>query len=171
MATKFLPGGLESVYEFCGHSFRCAYCGEPSDNIDHTVPKSLVLEKPSIGQRYCLIKVSACAECNTFAGRNIHKTFQERRLFIANKVKNKYASVLRTGDWTKSELRSLGRSLRQTTMNAIIKADWVKNRLVCLRDPIAPEGIPDDLWELRKDAEEDACAETEVHQLAEVHDR
>lgn len=137
----------ETYYEFCGPRHVCAYCGEPADNVDHTIPRALVAEKPVISRCIKLMKVSSCGECNRFASNTVHETFFERRMCIARKITKKYSFLLKYPPWSKEEIDEMGRGIKSMINEAKLRSDWIRGRLSILRSPVPPVGVRANLWE------------------------
>ena len=95
----------EVAYEFHGPAYRCAYCGDPSDTIDHTVPRWFIEGNFRAVWKYRIIKVSACRECNIAAGTGMDATFSERKARVLSKVLAKNRNVLSTAEWTDEEIK------------------------------------------------------------------
>ena len=139
----------EQSYEFCGPKHHCAYCGIPSDTIDHTIPVSFINRKPIAASLINLMKVSACRECNAFASDFLHETFIDRRHEIAKKVVRKYRKIIRTPPWTEDELDEMGPSMVESIRLSSHIGIWVRGRLANLSLKSMPEGVRNNLWEPR----------------------
>ena len=140
----------EQYYEFCGPKHHCAYCGIPSDTIDHTIPVSFINRKPIAARLINLMKVSACRECNIFASDFLHETFIDRRYEIARKIVKKYRKIIKTPPWSDDELNEMGPSMIESIRASSHLGMWVRKRLANLSLKITPQGIRNNLWEPRE---------------------
>jgi hypothetical protein len=135
----------ETFYRFLGPKHRCAYCGEPSDTIDHTTPRWFVEGNDALLRRYWVFKVSACGSCNNLAGALIDRTFYGRKQRIARKLARRARRLLQTAHWPKEDLEEMGFMLRHLCEQADKDAEVVRRRLTFLADISWPHGIPVDL--------------------------
>lgn len=93
----------------------CAYCGLPADSKDHVPSLSFVAE---MGTMHCfdnkipLVLVPSCRECNSILGNKLLPTFEERRHFIAKKLKTRYGKYARLRKWDFDEIAEIGRGLK-----------------------------------------------------------
>jgi len=91
----------------------CTYCGLPADTVDHVIPQSLrymLQEHGGWRDHYGRItdKVPACKECNSMAGSEVFPSLTAKRRYVHARIAKKYASVLRTANWTAAELDEMG---------------------------------------------------------------
>lgn len=135
----------ETVYEFFGPRWRCAYCGEPADTIDHTTPRWFVAGNFDLISRYRLVKVSACMSCNQIAGMHVDRSWSERKLRIAKVLARKNRKVLKTADWPEAEIRDLGYNLQTMIRNAAGIAGVIRQRLIYLNDTSWHPDVPQEL--------------------------
>lgn len=93
----------------------CAYCGEPSQAVDHIPP---VIHRDMIPEAdwYC---VPVCYECNNGLGARFLLTFVERVEFIKVWLRQRHRSALETVDRTEKELKEYGPSLRRRLKRAL----------------------------------------------------
>lgn len=109
----------------------CTYCGIVCDTIDHVVPQHLLKSAESSEldlsgvMRMQRWEVPSCRECNSAIGGKIFKTLAERRKYAKDHIRKKYASYLRTPNWTEEELDELGPNMKRE----VIRATQVKGRL------------------------------------------
>ena len=108
----------------------CFYCGEPGNELDHQPPitriddyRALYLER----QHY--VKVISCRECNAIAADILHETLLERKEYIANRLWERYRSILKTPHWRKEELAELSGRLRQSVAASASRADLAMARI------------------------------------------
>ena len=97
--------------------FVCIYCGRPADTVDHLLPRGYTGD----AARHYTAVVPACRWCNSTLGARLTWTITERREIIRQKIRRKYANVLRTNDFTRAELSEFGPNLRadiETSMRA-----------------------------------------------------
>ena len=150
MATPSLPEHLRRVapaYSFAGPSHVCAYCGQPADTNDHTVPQWLVNGNAKLARRYLFVVVRSCFHCNVLAGRKVDKTFLGRRRRIAEALRRKAHRLLQTAYYDREEVATFGPGLRPMIVEAMAKAEVVRRRLRMLESILLPDGVPNDLWQ------------------------
>lgn len=136
----------EKVYVLRGTPYVCAYCGEPADNVEHTVPIWFTEGNTELIRRYKFLKVWSCCLCNKFAGKKVDSTFIQRRRRIAAKLRKKYRKVLGTADWTPEELAELGPNLQAyCNQSSQLQIDLLR-RLRYLDFPLPPEDVPNELF-------------------------
>ena len=93
----------------------CAYCGLPAVCIDHCPALSSVL---AVGTQYCednnipLHLVPACTECNGLIGSKILWTFEDRKQFVARRLKSRYKKISSLPPWSDDEIEQMGRGLK-----------------------------------------------------------
>jgi hypothetical protein len=136
----------EAAYKFHGPRDHCAYCGEPSDTIDHTVPVSYVSQNINVIRTVNLIKVAACRECNGIASSVLDASLTDRKLRIAKSVHKRGQHLLKTAHFFPDEIEEMGRALRDFIAKADADATTLRRRLAVLADPSWPPGVPDDIW-------------------------
>jgi hypothetical protein len=111
----------------------CYYCGMPATGVDHVVPLSIlytlidIKEKGLLRNRITI--VSCCNECNTLLGTSYQETLKQRKTYLKRKLKKKYRKVFSTVEFTKSELKQFGPTLRQYIKSNIAKKKWISVRL------------------------------------------
>jgi hypothetical protein len=135
LAARKKRTAFEACYVLVGPTHWCAYCGEPADTIDHTVPVSFVCGHFRFASRHRFQKVQACRECNTLLGDRIFATFTERKAFLAEKYERRYREYLEAGWWTSEEIEELGRGLQAMVRQFDANMLRTKRRLVLLGDP------------------------------------
>ncbi len=136
----------EKLYDFYGPRYRCAYCGDPCDTVDHTVPRWFVSGNDRLMARYRFVKVAACLECNCCLGDKVDVTFRERKLRLAKRVVQRGFRLLETASWDDEELAELGRGLRGHITAAVMDGEHLLRRVNYLRDPSWPHMVPNDIW-------------------------
>lgn len=108
----------------------CIYCGMPCDSTDHIPPRHLRdqlvgLDLVALGEK----EVPACRECNSALGRRPLITVLERRGYVKNFLRRKYASYLRIPNWTEEELETFGHDLQGMIRRNLALRDEVRKRL------------------------------------------
>ena len=132
----------ELPYEFIGPRYTCAYCGDPSDTEDHTVPSWFVAGNIRVIARYRLFKVAACRECNILAGAIVDRTILHRKRRIAIALRKKNKRILGAADWKQDEIARLGRAMRDYVESGLKHGAHLRLRLEQLDSPLWLEGIP-----------------------------
>lgn len=136
----------EAAYKHFGPKYRCAYCGEPSDTIDHTVPRWFVNSNWRVIARCTLVKVSACRECNTLLGNKLDLTWGQRKARLAKAVARRGKKLLMVADWNEEEIAEMGRFLQRHLHVAASDARALRRRLEYLANFHWPETVPQSLW-------------------------
>jgi hypothetical protein len=108
----------------------CMYCGVPADSRDHFVPRSYTNKMRAMGSSVHVSEtVPCCRECNSTAGATIFSNVREKRFYIQDKYRNKYAKILNTPDWTQKELDELGPTLKSHVINGLRAKEITKQRI------------------------------------------
>lgn len=91
---------------------RCYYCNEPSEAEDHVIPHSLFhhINERRTGRNKDTLP--ACQECNVLLSSNVFDSLEQRRAYISNAYRKRYAKELKTKPWTNEEFKSLSYNLR-----------------------------------------------------------
>jgi hypothetical protein len=108
----------------------CYYCGCAADTIDHVPPKSarpIILQLEA--KRWDFVEVEACHECNSALGSRYLWTLAERKQFIKNWLKKRYARFLRSPEWSDEDKEELGYSLKDFVQKHEIVAQLAKKRI------------------------------------------
>ncbi len=108
----------------------CIYCGIPCDSIDHVPPRYMRAQLSSLD----LIamheqEVPSCRDCNAVLGRRPLITITERRKYVKESLKRRYAKYLRIPDWPDSKLAELGDSLRKMIQRNLAIRDDIRMRI------------------------------------------
>ncbi len=115
----------------------CYYCGASGDEKDHVIPTAILKKIEAISDlklRNKFIKnrtliVPACRECNTLLSHSYQKTLDGRKKELKKRLKRKYKKILSMPDWTKTEIKHLGSTLKQTIQASCDLKDLIKRRL------------------------------------------
>ena len=115
----------------------CYYCGMPATEIDHVVPQALLASIESIEDReftneflaHRRLTVPCCRECNARLSDSYQETLTERKAYVKQKLRMKYAKLLTMPDWTDAELAGLGPTLRLSVQHALAARRLVRQRL------------------------------------------
>lgn len=133
----------ELAYHFLGSRWVCAYCGDPADTIDHTVPSWFAEGNTRLIERCQLFKVASCLDCNVRAGGKVDQTFIRRKRRIALNLRKKHRLILGVADWEESEIQKLGPGMRQYVLSGVRLRKHLMVRLELLESGLMPEGMPD----------------------------
>ena len=114
----------------------CYYCGQPASTIDHVIPKSILkqlttLEDAEITHailRKRALKVSACRECNCLLSDSLQDSLTDRKQYLKQKLRKRYAKLLGIPKWEDEEMENLGYNL-----SSYIKMSIKKKRLIRFR--------------------------------------
>lgn len=95
-------------------SWICQYCGDRANNVDHIIPWAYTRDNTKENL------VASCQLCNLIAGSKTFDSFQEKKLYILNrllKILGRANQVV----WTKTELSEIhGRLRKFVRENSII---------------------------------------------------
>lgn len=104
----------------------CTYCGMPSSQLDHVVPRHLLKRMEEVGVAPCswrVLKAPTCEECNSALGGMVHKTLFDRRNAARSFIRRKYASFLKMPEWAEEDLVELSPALQdEIRLGLLIKA-------------------------------------------------
>lgn len=88
----------------CEQYYRCVYCGDPSDSIDHQPPITRVSEYRCLNlANELFITVPCCRECNLILSDLLTASLVEREMLCKNKLADKYKKLLKCATWTKDD--------------------------------------------------------------------
>lgn len=73
--------------------------------------------------------VPCCSECNSTAGAKVFRTLTEKRKYIHDQYKIKYAKLIDSPYWTKEEVDELGTSLQSHVRRAYYAQELIRARL------------------------------------------
>jgi len=105
-------------FRFTVKSQFCVYCGEWASCMDHFPPYSASLSG---------FLLPACKECNAIAGTEYPFDFKARAKFIQERLRVRYRALLDTPEWSSTEMRPLGYTLKQ-----MVKS-WSERRKIAAR--------------------------------------
>jgi hypothetical protein len=88
----------------------CTYCGEPSDIIENCLIYSWVRQTELY--QSVNFKTPICRECNSLKGNRRFKTFQEKALFINNKLRIRHRKEMGVM-WDDDELNTTSGRLKE----------------------------------------------------------
>ena len=127
-----------SIYEYRFKGFKCYYCGDTAQTVDHVPPLDYVY---MYGTDHCsregieLIKVPACKECNSKILNDVHLvTLEERVLYVYKGIQKYHKKVLAMPNHEEDELAELGYALRVSITDDVVKKQWIENRLQYMED-------------------------------------
>lgn len=145
----------------------CIYCGRPAWVKDHLLPRNWTGDV----KRRFVVTVPACGTCNGLLGDTLTWSITERRAIAHARIRRKFASILRTQDFTPAELREYGRTLRTYLKDEMAKKAEVLRMLAWPEDPtydaraLQHSGI-EDPWALGLILPDDADLEAYVRGAA-----
>ena len=121
----------------------CVYCGDVTLQKvrDHIIPASFTSSRKHYEDSS--ETVCACSECNQMLSDRLLTTVESRCDFIIHRIRGKYASCLRSANWSEEELNELGRDLRSKVKANIFLKNWVLSRIehaenICFRGGDTP---------------------------------
>ena len=108
----------------------CIYCGMPADFIDHIPPRHMRRQFIELNLSFWQEReVPACRECNSVLGCRPLLTIGERRTYVKDKLRKRYAKYLRIPNWTQEELGEFGNDLRRMIQRNMLVRDGIRERL------------------------------------------
>lgn len=114
----------------------CYYCGMPAESTDHVIPLSVLrnirglpMEQVAEITRNRILTVESCHECNHLLGATVQESLRDRKKYLKERLKKRYAKILIVPDWTEEELMGLGPHLRATVLSGIAHRNRVRIRL------------------------------------------
>ena len=108
----------------------CTYCGEPACSLDHVVPYLFAGKRGTRRGRAGQApgyRVPSCKECNSWLGTKMLLSVDERRRYIAEKLRRKARAP--RPDWSEDELDELGPSLRAAVQMGVKASQRLQERL------------------------------------------
>jgi hypothetical protein len=109
----------------------CFYCGDNTQQItrDHVIPISIAAVSRSYNSRDT---IPCCTNCNSILSDHYLLTVEDRAAYLANRLGEKYAKVLRSHDFTERELNDFGYTLKSNLVsNQNMKSYLVSRILHC----------------------------------------
>jgi hypothetical protein len=115
----------------------CYHCGLPADSVDHVWPRTVLgrldvaPELERVIQRAPQRTVPACRECNCLLGPGWYGngSLAARKRALKDKLRRRYAALLRTADWTEGELVQFGPNLREYIETSVRGREILEARL------------------------------------------
>lgn len=122
----------------------CAYCGQPATGHDHVEPRVFRVVMADVGEdrnRRLPDTVPACQECNSTGGPQVFNTVGEKRRYIHDRLRHKYAKLLNSPTWHEHEIDELGYELQTHIRSAERAKRVIRARLFWPRraDPLTGE--------------------------------
>ena len=118
--TKLIPVNSED-------EFRCFYCGEIADTLDHIPPLSLA---ENYSQNHNHVLVRCCSECNDIAYNENHSCIEDRIDFIKSKMTKKYKKKIAVASkWNDQDLSEVKGLLRKSIENDVVIGLAAKDRI------------------------------------------
>ena len=106
--------------------FKCFYCGEPANSIDHCPPISKCEYYKDIKNHYL---IPCCLNCNNLLANKTNFTPLERLACLKELLKKKYKTILQMPDWTDEELKEVKGQLKEYIQHEISKKEQLLRRL------------------------------------------
>jgi len=98
---------------------QCIYCGEYATDLDHVMPLHIVSTLDMTGEnvrkelKQGLSLVPSCSECNSMAGSAPFDLIRDKREYVQNKIRKKYAKYLNQVHWEDWEIEELGPNMKR----------------------------------------------------------
>lgn len=109
----------------------CVYCGDRANTLDHFYPLSMAARLYDLGLRATKGKVllPACVECNSIAGHRLFRTVGAKRRFVQQRLREKYARIIRIPRWDDDDLEELGCLLQTHVRGGLNRKEWILARI------------------------------------------
>lgn len=108
--------------------WRCVYCGEPADQLDHVPPLTRVDDYKALGiAKEIYITVPCCGDCNSSLSNSLQDNIFERIDHLKSKLYKKYAKST-SAEWDDDEIAELGPALRSHVVAATRSQSLIKRR-------------------------------------------
>lgn len=125
--TRTGPDGNQYHWRILGQrGDPCTYCGIPADTMDHVPPVSRAIE---VKDEETFALVPACAECNSSLGDRLILALSERRAYIRDRLRKRYAKLLNRPRWDDDELAELSPELADEIRRGEWLQAWVRARV------------------------------------------
>lgn len=98
----------------------CVYCGQPSTDWEHVIPRSFAVPT---------LIVRACSECNGLANSGVFDTIMHKQAAIQALLRKRYSKLVNREKWTSAELKQVSRKLRVMIEAAERESDILSRRL------------------------------------------
>lgn len=123
--------GYDHLYDEVGNlGDPCVYCGMESSGWDHVPALSYVAQTWGLdGFNYRPRKVPSCGECNALLGVCGERAIQRRRHILKQRLRKKYAHVVRMPKWDEDEMIDMGDTLRNDISYHDKLSTLIKRRL------------------------------------------
>lgn len=109
----------------------CTYCSSIEKlGRDHVIPSSYSQDHKHF-ENDCW--VWCCYECNALLGAKLLPMIQLRAEYLLERYQRKYKSALSMPDWTKTELKTMGKTIRRDIEATLKQKAIIKRRLYCLK--------------------------------------
>jgi hypothetical protein len=109
----------------------CVYCGRSAATRDHLLPRNWSGET----KRHFVVTVPACGTCNNLLNDTLTWSITERRALCHQRLRRKFAKVLKTMDHTPAMLDEYGPTLRAYIEDELVKKRAVRQMLAWPGDP------------------------------------
>ena len=100
-------------FKYLDDRLRCVYCADVREHLDHIPPLS-ALDKFGTKQfrknEIEFMTVPSCKLCNTALGSRLYLTYEDRLVFLYNRIIDK---IEKTPIWSDDEMDELGSNLKQ----------------------------------------------------------
>lgn len=109
----------------------CAYCGLPSTDREHVIPKSFTQALSDMDEVLPerLYLVPSCRECNSMSGSKVFENVTQKRRYIHQRIRERYQKLLRMPTWTDGDLEELSPDLARYVRHGLQFKDLISSRL------------------------------------------
>lgn len=109
----------------------CYYCGDIADSLDHVPPRAIrkALLDSGVITDYDIKDVTACRDCNSRIGADAPFNLTDRKRLVKERLRKKYAKLLKAPDWSDSELEHVGQTLKSSILALQCQKVRIQQRL------------------------------------------
>ena len=109
--------------------YRCTYCGNPCDNLDHVIPVLYTHNSRKNVSYSKKVTVPSCGECNTLLGDKMFLTIGDRAAYLSQRYAKRFDKYLMMPVWEQDEIDELEGRLRQQIKIDIDRKESIKKRV------------------------------------------
>jgi hypothetical protein len=124
---------INCAYTMVHVGFKCYYCGDSAQTVDHSPPISYVYAigtEEALARGLELVKVPCCTECNSVhLGDKPLLTLTDRAKAVYDGIQRRHKRVLGMPNWYDEDLEELGHTLRSKVDDSALVKKWVERRL------------------------------------------
>jgi len=109
--------------------YRCTYCGNPCDNLDHVTPVLYTHNSRKNISYSKKVTVPSCGECNSLLGDKMFLTIGDRAAYLSQRYAKRFDKYLKMPIWEQYEINELEGRLRQQIKIDVDRKESIKKRV------------------------------------------